>query len=466
MKGSRTQTVNSVGMHNLNLAFVDSYFRKRIPGFMNVNTLSAINLERLITTMRDAYAKSSVPNKVQQRSYQGDIQNAAISGQHYPINTQTVKPFSYTHKPFGYNVLDFNPDTGEFIVYSKQEWNENNYYKSVTQGKSSLPSLMQYVPMGMEIEVIYRNNAARYTQCDECREYDEDHEVELETFCDTEFCNSDNADNDTSNLAANPRVKAYKFLAELNIAFGAVTKNSEPVWIVKHDSTVDLEYVSMPMTLRAWRAGLELTDYLFQSFKVASEWSKAFYGPCGGHIHLDKDVFNNTYQYYAFLSMHYDNPKFIAAIAQRPIDSNSQWCYLQKPNEFAKYAKHKLRSPNRGAVNVSNSTIELRYFRSNLKVDRLLKNLEFAQSLFHYTSQLTYQDIARDKAHNLKYYLLWVKAYRNTYSNLFKYLVERKWIKYTEHKNLGWQLVYGDDNQMQPDHMEINDIERYNGGNW
>ena len=416
--------------------------------------------------MRDAYAKSSVPNKVQQRSYQGDIQNAAISGQHYPINTQTIKPFSYTHKPFGYNVLDFNPDTGEFIVYSKQEWNENNYYKSVTQGKSSLPSLMQYVPMGMEIEVIYRNNAARYTQCDECREYDEDHEVELETFCDTEFCNSDNADNDTSNLAANPRVKAYKFLAELNIAFGAVTKNSEPVWIVKHDSTVDLEYVSMPMTLRAWRAGLELTDYLFQSFKVASEWSKAFYGPCGGHIHLDKDVFNNTYQYYAFLSMHYDNPKFIAAIAQRPIDSNSQWCYLQKPNEFAKYAKHKLRSPNRGAVNVSHSTIELRYFRSNLKVDRLLKNLEFAQSLFHYTSQLTYQDIARDKAHNLKYYLLWVKAYRNTYSNLFKYLVERKWIKYTEHKNLGWQLVYGDDNQMQPDHMEINDIERYNGGNW
>jgi len=466
MKGSRKQTVNSTQMHNLNLGFVDSYFRKRIPGFMNVNTLSAINLERLINTMRDAYAKSSVPNKVQQRSYQGDIQNAAISGQHYPINTQTIKPFSYTHKPFGYNVLDFNPDTGEFIVYSKQEWNENNYYKSVTQGKSSLPSLMQYVPMGMEIEVIYRNNAARYTQCDECREYDEDHEVELETFCDTEFCNSDNADNDTSNLAANPRVKAYKFLAELNIAFGAVTKNSEPVWIVKHDSTVDLEYVSMPMTLRAWRAGLELTDYLFQSFKVASEWSKAFYGPCGGHIHLDKDVFNNTYQYYAFLSMHYDNPKFIAAIAQRPIDSNSQWCYLQKPNEFAKYAKHKLRSPNRGAVNVSNTTIELRYFRSNLKVDRLLKNLEFAQSLFHYTSQLTYQDIARDQAHNLKYYLLWVKAYRNTYSNLFKYLVERKWIKYTEHKNLGWQLVYGDDNQMQPDHMEINDIERYNGGNW
>ena len=466
MKGSRKQTVNSVGMHNLNLAFVDSYFRKRIPGFMNVNTLSAINLERLITTMRDAYAKSSVPNKVQQRSYQGDIQNAAISGQHYPINTQTIKPFSYTHKPFGYSVLDFNPDTGEFIVYNKQEWNANNYYKSVTKGKSSLPSLMQYVPMGMEIEVIYRNNSARYTQCDECREYDEDHEVELETFCDTEFCNSDNANNDDSNLAANPRVKAYKLLAELNIAFGAVTKNSEPVWIVKHDSTVDLEYVSMPMTLRAWRAGLELTDYLFQSFKVASEWSKAFYGPCGGHIHLDKDVFNNTYQYYAFLSMHYDNPKFIAAIAQRPIDRDSQWCYLQKPNEFAKYAKHKLQSPSRGAVNVSNSTIELRYFRSNLKVDRLLKNLEFAQSLFHYTSQLTYQDIARDKAHNLKYYLLWVKAYRNTYSNLFKYLVERKWIKYTEHKNLGWALVYGDDNQMQPDHMEINDIENNNGGNW
>jgi len=46
MKGSRKQTVNSTQMHNLNLGFVDSYFRKRIPGVMNVNTLSAINLER------------------------------------------------------------------------------------------------------------------------------------------------------------------------------------------------------------------------------------------------------------------------------------------------------------------------------------------------------------------------------------------------------------------------------------
>ena len=465
MKGIRKKTVNSTQMHSLNLAFVDSYFRKRIPGFMNVNTLSAVNLERLIETMRDAYAKSSVPNKVQQRSYQGDILNAAISGHHYPINTQTIKPFTYTHKPFGNNVLDFNPDTGEFIVYNKQEWNENNYYKSVTQGKSSLPSLMQYVPMGMEIEVIYRNNAASYMQCSECREYDEDNDLELATFCETAECNSDFEGDDLSNLAANPRVKAYKFLAELNIAFGAVTKKSEPVWIVKNDATVDLEYVSMPMTLRAWHAGLELAEYLFQSFKIASEWSKAFYGPCGGHIHLDKDVFNNTYQYYAFLSMHYDNPKFIAAIAQRPIDSNSQWCYLQKPNEFARYAKHKLRSPNRGAVNVSSTTIELRYFRSNLKIDRLLKNLEFAQSLFHYTSQLTYQDIARDKAHNLKYYLLWIKAYRNTYSNLFKYLVERKWIKYTKSTNLGWQLVIGDDNQLHPN-IEINNIENNNGGSW
>lgn len=465
MKGTRKQTIDSTSMNNLKLTFVDHVFRKRIPEFINVNTLSTINLERLINTMRDAYAKSSVPNKMQSRSYEGDILNAAISGHHYPINTQIIKPFSYTHKPYGNKVLDFNPDTAEFIVYNKQEWNDNNYYKSVTQNGGSLPSLMQYVPMGMEIEVIYRNDSSRWSQCSDCREHDYDNDTSFESFCDDEICFW--TDNDTSHEAANPKIKAYKLLAQLNIAFGAVTKKSEPVWIVKHDSSVDLEYVSMPMTLRAWRAGLELTEYLFNSFNVAAGWSKAFYGPCGGHIHLDKDVFNNTYQYYAFLSMHYDNPKFIAAIAQRPIDNNSAWCYLQKPNEFAKYAKHKLRSPNRGAVNVSSSTIELRYFRSNLKVDRLLKNLEFAQSLYHYTSQLTYQDIARDKAHTLKYYLLWVKAYRNTYSNLFDYLVQRNWIKYTNpKKRKTWDWQYGDDNIITVDNNNENVIENNNGGSW
>ena len=465
MKGTRKQTIDSTSMNNLNLTFVDHVFRKRIPKFINVNTLSTINLERLIHTMRDAYAKSSVPDKLQVRSYQGDIINAAISGHHYPINTQTIKPYGYTHKPFGNKVLDFNPDTAEFIVYNKQEWNENNYYKSVTQSGNSLPSLMQYVPMGMEIEVIYRNDSSRWSQCSDCREHDYDNDTNLESFCDDAYCYW--TEDDHSHEAANPKVKAYTLLAQLNIAFGAVTKKSEPVWIVKHDSSVDLEYVSMPMTLRAWRAGLELTEFLFRSFSIASGWSKAFYGPCGGHIHLDKDVFNNTYQYYAFLSMHYDNPKFIAAIAQRPIDRGSQWCYLQKPNEFAKYAKHKLRSPNRGAVNVSTSTIELRYFRSNLKVDRLLKNLEFAQSMYHYTSQLTYQDIARDKAHTLKYYLLWIKAYRNTYSHLFEYLVQRNWIKYTDpKKQKPWDWQYGDDNVISVDNDNDNVIENNNGGSW
>jgi len=462
MKGTRKQSVDSTNMSKLSLHFIDSHFKKIVPKFMNVNTLSAMNLEKLLNTMDDSYGKSSVPDKLQQRSYPNDISNASIIGKHYPIKTQNIKPYAYNHKPFGSKVLDFNPDTAEFIVYNQQEWNENNYYKSMTQKGTSLPSLMQYVPMGMEIEIIYRNSSSGYNQCEECREQDYDHDTHMETFCDDDYCFY--AEDDNSHTASSPRVKAYDMLAKLNIAFGAVTKKSEAVWIAKSDSTVDLEYVSMPMTLRAWKAGLYLTEYKFQTFRVAAGWSKAFYGPCGGHIHLDKGVFNNTYQYYAFLSMHYDNPKFIAAIAQRPIDNSSQWCYMQKPNEFATYAKHKLRSASRGAVNVSNHTIELRYFRSNLKVDRLLKNLEFAQSLYHYTSQLSYQDLARDKAANLKYYLLWIKAYRNTYANLFNYLVNRNWIKYEKDNAEIINGTYlGDDNMYHPREQRTN-IETNNGG--
>ena len=432
---TRKQTVDSSKMHNLGLNFVNRGFHKNIKKFMNINTLSTNNLEHLINTMRVAHAKSSVPNKMQQRSFDGDIHNAGIMGHHYPINTQYIKPFSYTYKPFGTEVLDFNPDTGEFIVYNQQEWNEHNYYKTVNQTGNTLPSLMQYVPMGMELEIIYRNSSQfNNEQCEDCRNFDYDHDAQMETFCEDEYCNSDGDNVDSSPQANKPRVKAYKMLAELNIAFGAVTKQSKPVWIAKHDSSVDLEYVSMPMTLRAYKAGFYLAEYLFSTFRIASEWSKAFYGPCGGHIHLDKGVFNNTYQYFAFLSMHYDNPKFIAAIAQRSIGEDSNWCYMQKPREFATYTKFKRNSQSRGAINVQNNTIELRYFRSNLKVERLLKNVEFAQSLYHYTSQLTYQDIARDKGTLLKYYLLWIKAYRNTYSNLFTYLKERNWINSKQKK--------------------------------
>ena len=86
-------------------------------------------------------------------------------------------------------------------------------------------------------------------------------------------------------------------------------------------------------------------------------------------------------------------------------------------------------------MHVGQNTVELRYFRSNLKVERLLKNLEFTQALYHFVTQLSYQDMSRDNGHKAKYFLLWIRAYRNTYKNLFNFLTSRGWLgndEYTE----------------------------------
>ena len=49
--------------------------------------------------------------------------------------------------------------------------------------------------------------------------------------------------------------------------------------------------------------------------------------------------------------------------------------------------------------------------------------------MFTFTSAMTYQDIAKFKNNTLKYYLLFIRANRYNYPNLFNYLTIRNWIK-------------------------------------
>lgn len=421
----------------------------KIAQIINVNRHSATNLQQLVHSMKDAVAKSSFPKGMQPKTQRGASSIGRI-GNYLPYGHQMISLFNYGYKPFGNEVLDFNPDTGEFIRFSIQEWRSQEYYRYVGSNSNSLPGLLSYVPMGLELEMVYRN-AYNSEQCDSCYEYDEGEGQSQISYCnDDDYCYRGGASDQD-------KIKAYNFLAELNVAFGAYGTNEKAVWLAKADSSVDVEFVSMPMTLRAYKAGLNIAEGVFKSFTKLSNIAKGFYGPCGGHIHLDKNVFNNTYQYYSFLAMHYDNPEFIASIAQRPVDENSSWCYLHKPNDFARVAKYKLRSSHRGAVNVLDNTIELRYFRSNLKVERLLKNLEHCQAMFHFTGAMTYQDLAKHKSHQLKYYLLWIKAYRYTYKNLFNFLILKKWIKDEQPIGNVYQMVY-EDNWNNMDDLSSNEI--------
>ena len=49
--------------------------------------------------------------------------------------------------------------------------------------------------------------------------------------------------------------------------------------------------------------------------------------------------------------------------------------------------------------------------------------------MYHFVRTLTYQDMARDNAHNIKYFLLFIKAYRNRYKNLYFHLMQYGYYK-------------------------------------
>ena len=348
-------------------------------------------------------------------------------GKWYPVGVQGINSLPYSHKPFGQYVLDFDPELGEFIWYDLMEWRDKDmmsqHYYAGKFGKS-IDVLKTLIPMGMELEVSARSNQMK--QCEECRDYDYDEEQSLQTFCGDDWC-YDYRGSEQLSEGFKFNTASFRFLVELNASFGAIGIRNKPVWICKDDSSVDLEFVSAPMTLRAYKAGFAINEKLFNSFEFYRKFAKGFYGPCGGHVHIDKALME-SFSYYAFLAMHYENPELIADIAQRPIDENSSWCYMQKPNNLARVAKFKTGMASRGALNHTDYSLELRYFRSNLKTDRLLKNVEWIQSLYAFCSELTFQDMSRDNAHRLKFYILYLKANRDKYPEIFKYLKSKGYL--------------------------------------
>ena len=395
-------------------------------------------LKDTMENIRSKFNSRSFPNGImrgnnytQQDNYNRMDGAPFTVGNWYPVGIQCVNRHSYSHKPFGQYVLDFDPEIGEFIWYDLMEWrdkerfySQNYSYYGGKYGKS-IDLLKTLIPMGMELEVTARNSSHR--QCEECRDYDYDNDTSLQSFCEEDDYCYDYRHSEQLSEGFKFDTASFRFLVELNSSFGAVGTRSKPVWIVKDDSSVDLEFVSAPMTLRAYRAGFEINTNLFNSFEFYSKFAKGYHGPCGGHIHIDKALME-SFSYYAFLAMHYENPELIADIAQRNINEDSRWCYLQKPDSLAKVAKTKRGMANRGALNQTEYSLELRYFRSNLKVDRLIKNVEWIQSLYHFSSQLTFQDMSRDNDHRLKFYILFLKANRDKYPEIFKYLKSKGYL--------------------------------------
>ena len=413
---------------------------------INNNKINDDKLENYLITLQKYYQKGSFPNKMMRKNDQ-NLEGMKI-GNWYSIGIQPINLFNYNHKPwdreFITRILDWDPDKVEFVWIDRNEFNTenelwgagklntyryNNYSRYLN---NTNPELLSYIPFGIELEVKSKTRTNRQLEllCTMCEDDgDENCLGELEYNDQWYQCGDILTHRETDDVDWEKyKIKSFQFLAELNTSFGAYGTKNTPIWIAKEDGTVDTEYVSHPMTYRAFKMGMAINKKLFNSFskysKYASGWSD---GSVGIHIHIDKNILS-TYQTYALLNIHYDNPSLISDIAGRNVEQRG-WQYLQPVDSLAKIAIEKGGMPTRAGIAFTSKTIELRYFRSNLKSDGIEKNIEWVQAMYHFVRTLTYQDMARDNAHNIKYFLLFIKAYRNRYKNLYFHLMQYGYYK-------------------------------------
>ena len=277
----------------------------------------------------------------------------------YIINGEScaIELHDYSHKPFGQTYFDYVAD-GYWVI--------NNPITDITDKAD-------FIVMGLELEVDVRNGS----------KYDFENKIAL-----------------------------ARFVGGINKAFGIDRNSPSTFAIAKNDSSVDYEIVTAPFTYRAWVQAQEALQPLFEEMK---SFFKGYHADAGAHVHLPKEAFT-TFRGFAFLQFHYLNPSFIATIGQRTVGTHSQWCELRdiplrKDEEGNTYqgvalvAKNKTGLPNRGALNETTRTWELRYFRSNMEFDRIVKNIQYCQALYQFLGGIQYSQLAqRGQRHALSSY--------------------------------------------------------------
>ena len=169
----------------------------------------------------------------------------------------------------------------------------------------------------------------------------------------------------------------------------------------KSDGSLDasgVELVTMPATLDAinarfpWRA--------LRMWNVAG--ARSFHrGTCGFHVHVSRSFFSATHLW-RFVAWQMRNQRFCEAIGQR---TNSHWAQWQTLRDFGKNDAPTLEDMVKGkdangsryvAINFQNEhTIELRYFRGNLREDAIRLRIEFVDALANYTKTIGAGDVLR-----------------------------------------------------------------------
>ena len=166
-------------------------------------------------------------------------------------------------------------------------------------------------------------------------------------------------------------------------------------------------------------ASLQIVKSFAKSFSNISDECKGYHAKgCGMHIHFSRKSIT-TLTLAKFMLFFANNTEFIEFIAQRaaPSEEETQYWKHEKQGETTKKIKHPQDSNRYTAINLQNEhTIEIRIFQSNLRSERIIKNIEFVESLIKFCENTSLQDLHK------KNYTKFVEQNHKTYKELYTYV--------------------------------------------
>jgi hypothetical protein len=153
------------------------------------------------------------------------------------------------------------------------------------------------------------------------------------------------------------------------------------------------------------------------------------YSSCGIHIHVSRSAFSPSHMW-KFIRFQMRNPVLCQTIGQRDDSSYASWFGLnQNLHELPKIVKGESQNRSRYvALNFQrHDTVELRYFKGNVLTSAIMKNMEFVDSMYEYTKQLSVADVMRGGL-TIESYMDWLhEKTEDKYGNL-KSFIERSFL--------------------------------------
>lgn len=201
------------------------------------------------------------------------------------------------------------------------------------------------------------------------------------------------------------------------------------VCYLKSDSSIGynagFELVTHPHTLGAYEQATGLWNYIeeLRTTYGARSWDT---DSCGLHVHVSRAAFKSGAHTHRFLAMVYRNPAPMMKLAGR---KNSRYArfndvYVQDEWGIPRFnLKDKIHQGHRterySAVNTGNeNTLELRFFRGNMKRAGVMVALELTHALVEYTRDLSVAD-AKLGMLQWDWFADWVAVNNGMYPNLY-----------------------------------------------